>query len=124
MAIRFALAALAACGIVAASNTAARAQQALPFEQITAALNGVHQFAQVAIAPDGRRIAYVESTGDRKAVRLADLEGGAATPAEGGVAGAEHGVAGARLGVVRTITACPGRVCDETEVAWSPDGRR
>ncbi len=124
MAIRFALAALAACGIVAASNTAARAQQALPFEQITAALNGVHQFAQVAIAPDGRRIAYVESTGDRKAVRLADLEGGAATPAERGVAGAEHGVAGARLGVVRTITACPGRVCDETEVAWSPDGRR
>src|SRR5579885_3631975 len=88
MAIRFALAALAACGIVAASNTAARAQQALPFEQITAALNGVHQFSQVAIAPDGRRIAYVESAGDRNGVRLADLEG----------AGVGRSAAGARLG--------------------------
>jgi dipeptidyl aminopeptidase/acylaminoacyl peptidase len=114
MAIRFGLAALAACGIAAASGTAARAQQALPFEQITAALNGVHQFSQVAISPDGRRIAYVESAGDRNVVRLADLEG----------AGAGRGAVGARLGAVRAATACPGRACDETEVAWSPDGRR
>ncbi|HEV2641413.1 MAG TPA: S9 family peptidase [Candidatus Elarobacter sp.] len=30
----------------------------------------------------------------------------------------------ARPAVAHTITACPGRRCDEGDVAWSPDGRR
>ena len=75
----------------------------IPFEQISAALGGVHQFRQVALSPDGRRFAYVETAGERNAVRLADV---------------------ARPAVAHTITACLGRTCDESDVAWSPDGRR
>jgi dipeptidyl aminopeptidase/acylaminoacyl peptidase len=104
MAIRFGLAVLAVCGAMAGGATAARAEQALPFEQITAALNGVHQFSQVAISPDGRRIAYVESAGDRSAIRLLEL--------------------GRPAAAARALSACPGRTCDETEVVWAPDGRR
>jgi dipeptidyl aminopeptidase/acylaminoacyl peptidase len=77
--------------------------QPVPFGEIAAALGGVHQFSQVAISPDGRRFAYVEAVGDRSAVRLADV---------------------ARPAAAHTITACPGRACDEGDVAWSPDGRR
>lgn len=95
---------VACCAVIAARAVAGA--QAVPFEQITAALNGVHQFSQVAISPDGRRIAYVESVGDRSAVRLMPVAGAGATAA------------------ARTITACPGRACDESEVVWSPDGRR
>jgi dipeptidyl aminopeptidase/acylaminoacyl peptidase len=90
--------AFALCAVPAAASA-----DAIPFDQITAALNGVHQFSQVALSPDGRRFAYVEAVGDRSAIRLAEV----ATP-----------------GVARTITACPGRRCDESGVAWSPEGRR
>ncbi|MBV8298081.1 MAG: S9 family peptidase [Candidatus Eremiobacteraeota bacterium] len=75
----------------------------VPFEHIAATLSGVHQFVQVALAPDGRRFAYVESVGDHSSIRLAEV----AHPA-----------------AARAITACPGRRCEETDVAWSPDGRR
>ena len=77
--------------------------QPVPFDQITAALNGVHQFSQVALSPDGRRFAYVEAVGDRSAIRLAEV---------------------AKPGVARTITACPARRCDESGIAWAPEGRR
>jgi len=75
----------------------------MPFDQITAALNSVHQFSQVALSPDGRRFAYVESVGDRSAIRIAEV---------------------AKPAAARTITACPARHCDESDVAWSPEGRR
>ena len=84
-------------------GSAAAGAQAVPFDQIAAALAGVHQFSEVALSPDGRRFAYVESVGDRSAIRLADV---------------------ARPAVAHTITACPGRRCDESGIAWSPDGRR
>jgi dipeptidyl aminopeptidase/acylaminoacyl peptidase len=77
--------------------------QAVPFDQIAAALGGVHQFTQVALAPDGRRFVYVEGAGDRSAIRLADV---------------------AKPAAAHTITACPARRCDESDAAWSPDGRR
>jgi dipeptidyl aminopeptidase/acylaminoacyl peptidase len=102
MPIRFASSLLVVAGAVATADTAAGAQ-AVPFEQIAAALNGVHQFSQAEVSPDGWRIVYVESAGDRSAVRLMAV-----------------GAAGA----AKTITACPGRVCDESEAVWSPDGRR
>ncbi|HEX3462448.1 MAG TPA: S9 family peptidase [Candidatus Elarobacter sp.] len=107
MPVRFWFAVFVVCGAVVAGRAVAGAQ-GVPFEQIIAGLNGVHQFSQVAISPDGRRIAYVESAGDRSAVRVAEV--------------ARAGVA--RTQAVRTVTACPGRACDESEVAWSPDGRR
>ncbi|HEY0383162.1 MAG TPA: S9 family peptidase [Candidatus Elarobacter sp.] len=93
---------LAACGGLIAGSAPAGAQ-AVPFDQIASALGGVHQFTQVALSPDGRRFAYVESVGDRSAIRLADV---------------------ARPGSAHAITACPGRRCDEGDIAWSPDGRR
>jgi dipeptidyl aminopeptidase/acylaminoacyl peptidase len=93
----------AAVLIGAAVLPVAGAAQPVPYGEITAALNGVHQFSQVALAPDGRRFAYAESVGDRNGVRLADV---------------------ARPAAARTVTACPGRQCDESDLAWSPDGRR
>ncbi len=88
-------------GLIAGDLPAAA--EPVPFDQIAAALGGVHQFSQVALSPDGRRFAYVESVGDRSAIRLADV---------------------ARPAVAHAITACPARKCDEGDVAWSPDGRR
>jgi len=86
-----------------AAAAAPAGAQAVSFEQIASALGSVHEFSQVALAPDGRRFAYVEAVGDRSAIRLAEV---------------------ARPAVAHTITACPARRCDESDVAWSPDGRR
>jgi dipeptidyl aminopeptidase/acylaminoacyl peptidase len=80
----------------------AAAAQPIPFPEITAALNSVHQFSQVALAPDGRRFASVESVGDHSSIRLAEV---------------------ARPAGSRALTACPARRCEESDVAWSPDGR-
>jgi dipeptidyl aminopeptidase/acylaminoacyl peptidase len=74
----------------------------IPFPEITAALNSVHQFAQVALAPDGKRFVSVESVADHSSIRLAEV---------------------ARPAGSRSITACPARRCEESDVAWSPDGR-
>src|ERR1700733_976875 len=93
--------ALFACVLWACPGTALA--EPIPFDQIAAALSGVHQFSQVALSPDGRRFAYVEAVGDRSAIRIAEV---------------------AKPGVARTITACPARKCDESAVAWSPEGRR
>jgi dipeptidyl aminopeptidase/acylaminoacyl peptidase len=82
---------------------AVAAAEPVPFDQISAALNSVHQFAQVAMSPDGRRFAYVETVGDRSAIRLAEV---------------------AHPSTSRPITACPARKCDESDVAWSPDSRQ
>ncbi len=100
---RFAAPLLVAYALAAGAAPARAVPGAVPFEQISAALAGVHQFAQVALSPDGRRFAYVETIGERNAVRLAEV---------------------ARPSPARTITACAGRACDESDVAWSPDGRR
>ena len=75
----------------------------IPFDEIAAALNSVHQFSQVALSPNAERFAYVETVADRSAIRLADV---------------------ARPANVHTITACPGRKCDESDIAWSPEGGR
>jgi len=103
MTIRSFVCALAAAGGVLFGGGGAAGAQAVPFDQIAAALGGVHQFTQVALSPDGRRFVYVDAVGDRSAIRLADV---------------------AKPAAARTITACPGRRCDESDVAWSPDGRR
>jgi dipeptidyl aminopeptidase/acylaminoacyl peptidase len=103
MPIRYRLGVLAALAFASVVGPRAAGAQAVPFEQIAAALNGVHQFSQVAVSPDGRRFAYVETVADRSAIRIAEV---------------------ARPGVARTITACPARRCDESGIAWSPEGRR
>ena len=103
-----AIAAFAAAGSTppasaAVTPPASSAAAPMPFDAIAGALGAVHQFSQVALAPDGRRFVYVEAAGDRSAIRIAEV---------------------ARPRVVRTITACPARRCDEGDVAWSPDGHR
>jgi dipeptidyl aminopeptidase/acylaminoacyl peptidase len=103
MPIRFRLGLLAAFAFVLGAGPVAVGAEPVPFDQITAALNGVHQFSQVALSPDGRRFAYVEAVGDRSAIRLAEV---------------------AKPAVARTITACPARRCDESGIAWAPEGRR
>jgi len=100
---RFRVGALATFVCAAVGAPHATGAEPVPFEHIAATLSGVHQFVQVALAPDGRRFAYVESVGDHSSIRLAEV----AHPA-----------------AARAITACPGRRCEETDVAWSPDGRR
>jgi len=73
------------------------------------ALESVHALNEVAISPDGRRVIYGSqvtgtrggSTVDVSALFLADGRDGS------------H---------VQRLTACPGAVCDEHSLAWSPDG--
>ncbi len=90
-------------GALAAPAAAAPPPGAVPFDEIAAALSGVHQFAQVALSPDGRRFAYTEVFHDHSAIRLALV----AKPRES-----------------VPVTACPGRSCEESDFAWSPDGSR
>src|SRR5579884_643344 len=98
-------AAFAAFGALAFALPGARAAsaQALGLDAIARALGGVHQFQQVAVAPDGRRFADVSLDESGGTIALAEVARPAATT---------HG------------TACPGRRCDEEDLAWSPDGRR
>jgi virginiamycin B lyase len=69
MPIRLRLGAFALSGCLLAPSLAGA--QAMPFNQIMTALNGVHQFSEVALSPDGRFFAFVESVGDRTATRVA-----------------------------------------------------
>jgi dipeptidyl aminopeptidase/acylaminoacyl peptidase len=103
MPICFRLGLTAAFAAGAVTTPAALAAQPVQYSEIIAALNGVHQFSQVALSADGRRFAYAETVGDRNGIRLADV---------------------ARPAAARSVTACPGRRCDESDLAWSPDGRR
>jgi dipeptidyl aminopeptidase/acylaminoacyl peptidase len=80
-----------------------------PISAALQALESVHALSEVSISPDGRRVVYgTEVSGmrggsqvDVSALFLADARDGS------------H---------VQRITACPGAVCDEHSVAWSPDG--
>ena len=75
----------------------------MPFDEIAAALGAVHQFVQVALAPDGRRFAYTETVRDHSTIRLALVGKPSQTV---------------------PVTACPGRTCEESDFRWSPDGSR
>jgi dipeptidyl aminopeptidase/acylaminoacyl peptidase len=80
-----------------------------PISAALQALGSVHALSEVAISPDGRHVVYgTVVTGKRDgaevdvtALFLADAKDGS------------H---------VRRLTACPGTVCNEQTVAWSPDG--
>ena len=74
-----------------------------------AALEAVHSFREVAMAPDGRHLVYgVIVTGKRAG---ADVDVSALW-----IVNASDGSGAVRL------TACPGAVCDEHGASWSPDG--
>ena len=81
---------------------AAAGAQAMPFPEIMTALNSVHQFSEVALSPDGRYYAYVESVGDHTATRVATT---------------------ALPGVSAGVSCLPRRSCDTSDVAWAPGSR-
>jgi len=74
------------------------------------AMFGVHEFAQAAISPDGKRVAWVESL-----------------PGPGGAPSANSAIQVAALGAPeakKRITAGDGKAAhEEHDVAWSPDSK-
>ena len=77
--------------------------------QALEAFGAVHQFSEVAISPDGKRVIYGNV--------VAGKRGGAEVDVSAlWIANANDGSGAVRL------TACPGSVCDEHGAAWSPDG--
>jgi dipeptidyl aminopeptidase/acylaminoacyl peptidase len=63
------------------------------------------RFRQVAISPDGQRVAWVEAGAESGVIQVAGLATPDATPVR--------------------VTACPAlSACDESALAWSPDGKR
>ena len=87
----------------------AAADAQTPISTALEALESVRALSEVALSPDGKHVVYgSEVTGmrdgaevDASALFLADAHDGS------------H---------VQRLTACPGTVCDEHSVAWSPDG--
>src|SRR3974377_1597515 len=75
------------------------------------ALGAVHQLSAAATSPDGKRIIYGDLvTGKRGG---ADVDASALW-----MVNARDGSSATR------VTACPGSVCDEHSVTWSPDSAR
>jgi dipeptidyl aminopeptidase/acylaminoacyl peptidase len=73
------------------------------------ALESVHALSEVAISPDGRRLVYGTAVAGTRGGTTVDLSALFLADAQDG----SH---------VQRLTACPGTVCDEHSVAWSPDG--
>ncbi len=96
---------LLAAALCAAALCAPAERAETSVEQVLNSLAAVRGFTQVAISPDGARVAWVESLGDKgggnSAIYIADLRNPSAAP--------------------RRISAGAGA---ELDVAWSPDGRR
>jgi dipeptidyl aminopeptidase/acylaminoacyl peptidase len=75
------------------------------------ALTAVHVLSEVSVSPDGEHVIYGQQATAKRGgseVEVSTLW----------MASAKDGSALTRL------TACPGAVCDEHSVAWSPDGAR
>ena len=85
-------------------------KSSLSVEKAIEALSVASSFAQVAISPDGKRVAWVE--------RLRD-KGGAETGNSAIYATTIDGKAPARK-----ITASSRAARAESDIAWAPDGRR
>jgi dipeptidyl aminopeptidase/acylaminoacyl peptidase/alpha-L-arabinofuranosidase len=96
----------------AAAQAEERPAAKTSLDRLFDALTAVHTFKEVAISPDGRRVAWVEALPDkdgtssrRSAIYLAELDSPEAAP--------------------RRITAGDGTtVHDEHDLTWSPDGSR
>jgi dipeptidyl aminopeptidase/acylaminoacyl peptidase len=105
---------------------AARRDASRPaLDAVLASAAALETFKSVAIAPDGRRLAWVEALpgagglpSSRSAIEVAAL------PAAGGAAGAAH--TDTPAGAPRRVTAASGKTGSavESNPVWSPDGRR
>jgi dipeptidyl aminopeptidase/acylaminoacyl peptidase len=111
--VLFALIAMAApdrCDAQKSQDTAAASEAKRNLDRAVEAMFGVHEFAQAAISPDGKRVAWVESL-----------------PGPGGAPSANSTIQVADLGAPGTkkkITAGDGKAAhEEHDVAWSPDSK-
>jgi len=78
--------------------------------QVRADLEHAHAFDQVAISPDGKRIAWSEAASERRGAKTLTTEAIFVAEVAGGIAGA------------RRVTGCPRGTCDDASFVWSPDG--
>jgi len=95
-----------------AVSRAGLSAQKTPLDRVIDSFVAVHEFKEVAISPDGKRVAWVESLTDQEgqpsansAIFVQDLASSSAAP--------------------RRITAgSDGAAYEEHDIAWSPDGKR
>jgi dipeptidyl aminopeptidase/acylaminoacyl peptidase len=90
--------------LLCAAAVSASAQPLTPVEPALAEITAARRFSEVALSPDGARVAYVElaAAPSRSTIRLASVASG---------------------GQSVRITAGDGKTtCDEHGVSWSPDG--
>jgi len=73
-------------------------------EEVLKGLNRGHSFSQVAVAPDGKHLAWIQNAKDGAEIRVAPLDD---------LAKSERVTAAAK----------PEQHCHEDEIAWSPDAR-
>ncbi|MGA3345502.1 MAG: S9 family peptidase [Terracidiphilus sp.] len=96
---------------LAQSSPPAQAQSgpSLPSAHIEEVLNGLNRgnsIGQVAISPDGKRLAWVQQTSEGEEIRVATLD-----LMQGGQAKSTRVTAAAK----------PGQQCQERQIAWAPD---
>jgi len=85
-------------------------KSSLSVEKAIEALAAAGSFGQVAISPDGRKVAWVEQLRDSRGVETENSAIFQATVDQKAPA--------------RKITASPGPPCQESDIAWAPDSRR
>src|SRR5271157_824583 len=91
-------------GAVAQDAAGAKAPDWARIEEALKGLKRGHSIGQVAIAPDGKRLAWIEDAKEGAEIRVAPLND---------------------LKKSQRVTAAakPEQHCHESEIAWSPDGR-
>jgi dipeptidyl aminopeptidase/acylaminoacyl peptidase len=88
----------------AATGSVASAQDHAHIEEVLKGLNRGHSFGQVAISPDGKRLAWVQGTRENAEIRVASSND---------LARSERVTAAAK----------PDQRCHEGEIAWEPDSK-
>ncbi|MFN2460985.1 MAG: alpha/beta fold hydrolase [Candidatus Velthaea sp.] len=100
---------VAALSVALSSSRAVPAAAHPPLAAVGAALDRVRAFDQVALAPDGRRVAWTEAVSgprgaeNHEAIFMAEVARGERS--------------------ARRVTGCPGATCNDAAIAWSPDSR-
>jgi Tol biopolymer transport system component len=79
-------------------------------DEVFHSLNSVHDFREVSVSPDGKRVAWVEE--------LREPNGAASSRSAIYVA-----TFSAQASPVRITALSAGGACEEHDVTWSPDGR-
>src|SRR5258708_18119910 len=94
---------LSASAQSAATGSVAAAPDHAHIEEVLKGLNRGHSFGQVAISPDGKRLAWVQGTRENAEIRVASPNDLAKSE--------------------RVTAAKPNQHCHEGEIAWEPDSK-